>query len=75
MTALAEMVFKKARTLPDSDKLNLVDVLLMDLDKPDPAIEKLWIEEAHRRWKGYKAGKCKAIPFREIMRKLEKKIK
>ena len=51
----------------------MIDVLLSDLDKPDPEVDRVWFAEAHRRWKAYKAGKMKAIPFREVMKKFAKR--
>jgi putative addiction module component (TIGR02574 family) len=73
MRTAAEKVRKQARSLPDSDKLQLVDVLLTELDKPDPDIDRVWAAESQRRWKAYKAGKMKAIPYREVMKRFKKR--
>ena len=45
------------QALPDTEKLQLVDVLLKGLDKPDPEIDRIWAEEARKRWSAYKAGR------------------
>jgi hypothetical protein len=42
--------------LSDIEKLRLVDVILKDLDKPDPEIDRVWAVEARKRWAEYKAG-------------------
>jgi putative addiction module component (TIGR02574 family) len=73
MRSAAEKVRKQARALPDSDKLQLVDVLLTELDKPDPEIDRVWAAESQHRWKAYKAGKMKAIPYSEVMKKFKKR--
>ncbi len=73
MRSAAEKVRKQAQSLPDVDKLQLVDVLLTELDKPDPAIDRVWVAESRRRWRAYKSGKMKAIPFNEVMKKFKKK--
>ena len=48
---------KEILDLPDVEKLRLVDAILTDLDKPDPEIDRVWAEEARKRWAAYKAGK------------------
>ncbi len=73
MRTAAEKLRKQARSLPDSDKLRLVDVLLTELDKPDPDIDRIWVAESQRRWKAYKAGKMKTVPYSEVMKKFKKK--
>lgn len=69
MQTAAEEMADKAKTLPDSDKLALVDRLLAQLDRPDPEIDKVWAEEAQRRWKAYKAGRIASVPYEEVMAK------
>ena len=73
MRTAAEKVRKQVQSLPDSDKLQLVDVLLTELDKPDPDIDRVWAAESQRRWKAYKAGKMKAVPYREVMKRYRMK--
>lgn len=73
MRSAAEKVRKQVKALPDSDKLQLVDVLLTELDKPDPDIDRVWAAESQRRWKAYKAGKMKAIAYSEVMKKFKKR--
>jgi hypothetical protein len=48
---------EKIQALSATDKLDLVDSILMQLDKPDPEIDRIWAEEARKRWQSYKAGK------------------
>jgi putative addiction module component (TIGR02574 family) len=71
MRSKAERVRKQVQSLPDADKLRLVDVLLTELDKPDPDIDRVWVGESQRRWSSYRAGKMKAIPYREVMKRFK----
>lgn len=59
----------KIRALPDNAKLELVDSILMQLDKPDPEIDRIWAEEARNRWKAYKAGKVETVSYEQVMKK------
>ncbi|MGI9064901.1 MAG: addiction module protein [Pyrinomonadaceae bacterium] len=61
-TAVEELV-SEIRRLPDDEKLRLVEAILNDLHKPDPEIERVWADEAKKRWAAYKAGR---IPYRVL---------
>ena len=55
--------------LPDVEKLRLVDTILADLDRPDPEIDRVWAEEARKRWAAYKAGRVSTVPYETVMAK------
>jgi putative addiction module component (TIGR02574 family) len=57
------------QALPDTEKLQLIDVILEDLDKPDPEIDRVWAEEARKRWSEYKAGKVPTVDYETVMAK------
>jgi len=46
-----------------------VDAILSDLDKPDPEIDRVWAEEARKRWAAYKAGKVPTVSYESVMAK------
>ncbi|MEK6560600.1 MAG: addiction module protein, partial [Nitrospirota bacterium] len=46
---------ERIRSLSDTEKLELVDSILSQMDRPDPAIDRIWGEEARKRWRMYKA--------------------
>lgn len=73
MRASADTIRKQAQSLADSDKLRLVDVLLSELDRPDPEIDRVWTAESQRRWKAYKAGKMAAVSYREVMKRFKRR--
>ena len=57
------------RGLPAEEKLRLLDVLLSDLDKPDPMIDQIWADEARKRWNAYKAGKLQTVSYEELIKR------
>ena len=72
MTKAAEKIASDIYSLTDMEKLYLVDEILRDLDKPDPAIDCIWAEEARKRWESYKAGKIQAVPYQDVMNKYKR---
>lgn len=73
MATTNEEINEKIKTLPDDAKLELVDSILMQLDKPDPEIDRIWAEESRKRWKTYKAGKEETVPYDQVMNKYRAK--
>jgi len=49
--------------------MHLVDVILADLDKPDPEIDRVWANESRNRWDLYKAGRIPTVSYQEVMDK------
>lgn len=62
-------LFQKAKSLTPLERLQLVDFILESLDMPDPGIEKLWADEASRRWEDYKSGKIDSTAAAEVFEK------
>ena len=52
-----------------SKSLGLVDTILSDLDKADPEIDRVWADEARKRWSAYKAGKVPMVSYETAMGK------
>jgi len=69
MSTTNDKLVSEIRALPDVEKLRLVDAILTDLDKPDPEIDRIWAEEARRRWAAYKTGGVPTISYEEVMAK------
>jgi len=65
----ADNLASEIRTLPDAEKLRLVEAILNDLHKPDPEIERVWAEEAKKRWAAYKAGSIPTVSYEDVMAK------
>ena len=64
-----EKLAAEIRALPDIEKLQLVDAILEDLVKPDPEIDRIWAEEARKRWDVYKAGQAPTFSYDIVMAK------
>jgi len=69
MGTLSSELAEKIKSLPDTDKIELVDSILMQLDKPDPEIDRIWADEARKRWQAYKEGKLEAVSYEKVMEK------
>lgn len=69
MSSTADKLEQQIKALADIEKLRLVDAILADLDKPDPEIDRIWAEEARKRWDAYKAGRLQTISYEEVMSK------
>ena len=69
MSTTADKLVSEIRALPDVEKLRLVDVILTDLDKPDPEIDSIWAEESRKRWAAYKAGRIPTVSYEDVMAK------
>lgn len=69
MSATTDKLVSEIRALPDVEKLRLVNAILTDLDKPDPEIDRIWANEARRRWAAYKEGRISTVSYDEVMSK------
>jgi len=69
MTKTAEKLASEIQSFPDVEKLRLVDAILTDLDKPDPEMDRIWADEARKRWAAYKAGRISTVSYQEVMDK------
>jgi putative addiction module component (TIGR02574 family) len=69
MATIRKKLKENIESLSDIEKLELVDSILMTLDRPDPKIDRIWAEEARKRWKAYKSGKMETVPYDQVMSK------
>ena len=69
MATETDKLVTEIRALPAEEKLRLLDVLLSDLDKPDPMIDQIWADEARKRWNAYKAGKLQTVSYEELIKR------
>jgi putative addiction module component (TIGR02574 family) len=76
MSSQFDDLTKRIRALPAAEKAALVRELINDLDPgTDPDIEKLWLEEAERRYAQYLRGEVEAIPGDEVVAEARKRLK
>ena len=69
MTKTAEKLTQEIHSLSDIEKLQIVDAILSDLDKPDPVMDRIWAEESRKRWTAYKEGRIPTVSYQEVMDK------
>ena len=69
MATETDKLVTEIRALPAEEKLRLLDLLLSDLDKPDPAIDQIWANEARKRWNAYKTGRLQTVSYEELIKR------
>lgn len=65
----SQELYQQVSHLPSLEKLRLAELLLADLDTPNPEIDAIWRVEAERRWQAYKAGDLKTVSYEAVMQK------
>ena len=59
-------ITEEIRKLSDADKLRLLETIVSDLD---PEIDRVWADDARKRWSAYKAGKVPTVSYESVMAK------
>lgn len=68
MSIAFEELEKHARALSLEEKASLARILIEELDTiEDPNAERLWLEEAQRRYDAYLRGELQVRPGDEVM--------
>lgn len=76
MSTRFDEIEKQARSLPLREKATLARLLIGDLDtSADKDVERLWIEEAQRRYAAYLKGELEAVLGEEVMRRARERLK
>jgi putative addiction module component (TIGR02574 family) len=69
MATDADKLLSEIRALPEEEKLRLLDVILTDLDTPNPEMDQIWANEARKRWDAYKAGRLETISYEDLIKR------
>ena len=69
MPTATEEITAKIHALPDIEKLKVLDSITAELDQPDPNLDRIWAEEARKRWAAYRERRIPAVPYEEVMAK------
>ena len=69
MVQTVDKLAQEIQQLPDVERLRLVDVILAGLDKPDPEIDRIWAQEARKRWAAYKTDRVPTVDYETVMAK------
>lgn len=67
MASKVDKLVSEIRSLPNDDKIRILDALLTDWHQPDPEVGAMWADEARRRWQAYKRGELGSISYEELM--------
>ena len=70
MSIAFEELKKRARALSLEEKAALARILIEELDTTtDPDADRLWLEEAQRRYEAFLRGEVEARPGDEVMQR------
>ena len=70
MSAFTQALLHQAVRLPAPERAAFVEVLVESLDKPDLALDALWLKKAESRIAAYRAGELAAIDAEEVFTNL-----
>ena len=62
-------LYRSVQELKAIDKAKLVEFILADLDRPDPAIEQEWIAEVRRRQAQVESGEVTLLTREQVLGK------
>ena len=69
MVHIDKKIAGSALSLPVTQRVELVELLLASLDSPDKAMDELWAIEAESRVDAFDEGKLKAISLEHVLSK------
>lgn len=76
MSAEFEDIKRQTRSLTVKQKAALARLLIEQLDQTvDKDTERLWIEEAQRRYEAYLRGELAALPGDEVMDRIRERLR
>ncbi len=66
---------RESLKLPFKERAQLAERLLASLDEASKAeLERLWLEEAERRYEAYKQGEMTARPMDDVLREIGERL-
>lgn len=74
MSPPAETLLRQALDLSAIDRAELVESLIVSLDRPDPALDARWLAEAESRMHAYRHGDLEAVDAEQVFAELEKRL-
>lgn len=69
MNTSSQAIVEQAKQLTALEIIELVDVLLASVDKPDKEIDKQWANEVEDRLAAYRRGEVKALALNQVLAK------
>jgi len=72
VSATSEQILQQALALPPEERAELLDQLLAAFQGPtDPALDELWVAEAHDRLDAYHRGELEAVGIEEVLKEID----
>ena len=53
--------------LSPPDRMRLLNLIYLSLEKPDETIDNIWYDEAERRLTEFECGRVKGIPAKDVL--------
>lgn len=76
MSTAFKKIEEQARALRSDEKARLAHILIEELDGSyDRDAERLWLEEAQRRYDAFLAGEMAAVSGEEVMKRARARLK
>lgn len=72
MQEYTDTLLRQAIALAPAERAMLVEGIIQSLDRPDPALDALWLAEAQDRLAAYDAGEMDAIDADQVFAELDK---
>jgi len=73
MKDTSKAIVDRALELPENERAEVVEQLLLSLDKPNPDIEEQWAIEVESRIDAYDRGEIRSVPADEVFAKHRRK--
>lgn len=67
--SVIDKIFSEVLLLNDTEKLQLVDKILISLNPVNKGVDTIWEEEAEERITAYKEGRVPSIDAQDVLKK------
>jgi putative addiction module component (TIGR02574 family) len=74
MSVSTKDVLQQALQLSPNERAALLERLIVSLDKPDPSLDTLWLEEAESRMAAYRSGELAAVDAEQVFSELGREV-
>lgn len=72
MSNSAKVIIDQALELSAQERAIVAEQILLSLDRPDPALDQIWADEAEARIDAYERGEIKASSIQEVLGKYKR---
>ena len=73
MATKVDKLVSEILSLPNEEKIRVLDALLTDLHQLDSEADAMWADKARLRWQAYKRGQLRSISYEELISKYSSK--